>query len=426
MIQQLRRRVASSFWRSRIAEHESRISKDWPAVVQLTRLNHCWQRALTEHPTFRDLKVEHGLPSSFDCLEQFAEQFPRLTREKLAGVVAGAKGMKHVQWRATGGTTSKPFHFPVFASEARQDALARWRLRIQAGIRPGESTALLWGHSHLFASRISRISRRLKDAVAGYDRISVYHLDDSSLREIAIRIARRKPRYICGYSTALDRLARTIVAEEIESVQGIDAVVATAEGLPFSDSRELVGKAFDAPVLMEYGAVETGIVAHEIEAGHYEIAWENAYLETTADGELLITSLYPRALPLFRYPIGDRVSGFEMHSDTGKPTFKQVIGRCNANVELANGVVFHSELITHAVRDIPRLSGYQWLNSDRPRLELTIRGEADVNRIRETIQSRLQNIDEGFAAIPIEIVDTLRHTIAGKIPVVWDLRRGES
>src|SRR4051812_31976243 len=72
-----------------------------------------------------------------------------------------------------------------------------------------------------------------------------------------------------------------------------------------------------------------------------------------ADGArgLVFPSLYPRALPLLRYAIGDLARPLDGQAQA-VTAFASVVGRCNEVISLPDGTPVHSEAFTHVIRDV--------------------------------------------------------------------------
>jgi phenylacetate-coenzyme A ligase PaaK-like adenylate-forming protein len=169
---------------------------------------------------------------------------------------------------------------------------------------------------------------------------------------------------------------------------------------------------------MEYGAVETGPIAHQRPDGTYQVFWRHYFIEavpfTSVPGasQILVTSLYPRCLPLVRYQLGDLLALAE-HELPAARGFRAVVGRANDLIRMPGGAVFHSEALTHAVKE-SSLGAFQVRQRDdgialrytaaQPLSEVEL---ADVRR-------RLGRIAEELATIPIEHVAELELTPAGK------------
>jgi phenylacetate-coenzyme A ligase PaaK-like adenylate-forming protein len=264
----------------------------------------------------------------------------------------------------------------------------------------------------------------LSDYALGYTRWSGYHLRQDQLRQAGDALVKSRARYIVGYSTALDRFARANLARtDAFRRMNLCAVIATAEALPRPDSRDVIASCLGAPVFMEYGSVETGPIAYETPKGGYSVFWPHHRLElgnATESGarELLVTSLFPRALPLLRYAIGDYV--LPKHAQDTCIAFEGVVGRCNDVIALQGGAQIHSEAFTHAIRDIEGIRGFQIVRR-KGGAPPHIRLEADApvgEDAQVRVRQRLSLVSASLSAVTFETVPEIRATVAGKRAMV--------
>ncbi len=404
-------------------------------AAQLDALNRAWRESLAVSPWARSLRDRLSAPDRFESWQEVAALVPAQRKADLRATLVSADGATRVQWRTTGGTTAEPIRFPVLESEPGVALLDQWLGRQRLGVAPHDPLFLLWGHAQMFGVGIrgvvARTKRRLTDLALGYTRWSAYRLSDADLALARRALIRSRARYVIGYSSALDRLARASLAHANEIHElGLKVVIATAEGFPRPDSREVISRCFGCPVAMEYGSVETGLLAYERLAGGYNVSWAHQRLELAppdAAGrrELLVTSLYARALPLLRYAIGDWVEPFDATTDI-RTEFRAVVGRSNDLVLTRSGLWVHSETFTHAVRDLPGLLRYQVVCAENG-LAATISYEAAAplpEAALAEVRRRLALIEPDLAEIPIVRVERLSQSVAGKNPMV--VRKGRA
>ncbi|MGI9590105.1 MAG: hypothetical protein ACR2P8_01955 [Myxococcota bacterium] len=398
------------------------------AAFQLARLNEVWSRAVAESSYWARIAREHGTPEHFGSLEEFASRVPVLTRDDLqrhaAELMSTARPPDLV--RMTGGSTSKPVQLPTWSSELEVTRYDQWIGRGTYGVTPASRLFLLWGHSHLLGTgwRGWLRARRLEasDRLLGYLRFSAYDLSPETMRRAGEALARFRPDYVLGYGVALDLLARANEDRgELFAGLGIKAVIGTAESFPHADTVDRLGGLFGAPVAMEYGAVETNIMAHTRPEGGFRVFWYNQLIEGLGEGHLrrvAVTSLYPRALPLFRYEIGDEIEfDRDPGSAVGVDSFAAVAGRCNDYVTTSDGAVVHSELFSHAVRPCAGIRGFQIVAGDDLMLRYTSPQALDDGET-EAIRERLGRIHEELRAIRFERVERLEQTVAGKTRMI--------
>src|SRR5262249_22420901 len=318
--------------------------------------------------------------------------------------------------------TREPLKVPVWNSERKAASVSIWYARSWYGIRPGEKIFLIWGHAHLFGSRLKKLERRAKDYLLGYYRHSAYDLSENSMTLAAEELLRLKPTCVVGYSVALDRFARINAdrRREFHSLR-LKAVVATAESFPSQDSAGILQDVLGCPVAMEYGSVETGPLAHQDPSGGYRVFWRNYHLEfvesAAAPGnqEVLVTSLFPRCLPLIRYRTNDLVYA-DQRNERFPLEFTTVVGRCNDYVLSSEGKPLHSELFAHAVRDLSAIQAFQVIQSQNGSLTLCYTGEQSISeRELAKLRQRLDNVSVGLGQLKVRKVESLQCTVAGKL-----------
>jgi phenylacetate-CoA ligase len=428
-------RLREQRYRAEIRESQALYRHDLDASrrasIQLDLLNETWERNLRYVPRWRALSRSGSIPARFASLEEFASVVEPMTRETLQTELQASTSSERAPdlTKMTGGSTAKPVHIPFWSSELAAGRPHAWVGRGWYGVRPSSRLFHLWGHSHLLGTGVSgwlnARKRELYDRLLGYSRQSAYDLRPEAMRAAARRLVAFRPEYVVGYSVALDLLAKECedLRDELRGL-GLKVVIGTAEGFPSEASVPRIGQTFACPVAMEYGAVETGIMAHTDPTGGYRVFWRSFLLEAEASPEgprrLRVTSLYPRSMPLVRYEIGDEIL-YEDGRDRvviGLDRFDRVAGRCNDYVELPNGKLIHSEAFSHVVRPASSIRGYQ-VYQDPKRLCLRYTARAPLTDAeRSGIRERLERIEPSLRDIELEEVDSLEQTVAGKTRMV--------
>lgn len=400
------------------------------SAAQLRAFNAAWGESLSRSPWARAQRDRLQLPERFADWDDYEARVPIQRKPDLRrDLVEVGPSPEKVLWRSTGGSTAEPMKFPVLPSETRVASLDIWLGRERVGVTSGDRLFMIWGHSHIFgvglSGAVARLRRKASDLALGYTRWNAYRLSDSDLGLAADALLGSGAEYVVGYSTALDRFARANIGRAgLIAGLGLKAVVATAEAFPRSDSREVIAACFGCPVVMEYGAVETGPIAYERSAGAgYDVFWRHHRLELAGepgpDGsrELVVTSLFPRAMPLLRYAIGD----LAVPGEAGLLTsLRSIHGRCNDQISLADGSTIHSEAFTHAVRDLPGVRAYQIVR--RPAgMPILIRMEASEALPPPSLaalRERLSKVHPLLADVAVERTDLIPPSLAGKHKMV--------
>lgn len=399
------------------------------AARQLAALNETWASVVTDSPYWARRVRELGLPPAFDSLEEYAAVVPLVGREEVQahGAEMASARRKPDFVRLTGGSTSKPVQLPAWRNEVARTRFNQWIGRSWYGVDPGSRLFLLWGHSHLLGTGLPGWLRarrlELSDRLLGYHRFSAYDMRPEVLRRAAEVLAEFRPDYVVGYAVALDLFARANQERrDLLRAAGVRAVFGTAESFPASDSVERLSDLFGCPVGMEYGAVETAVVAHTHPEGGYRVFWPDNLVEAVGEGSrrrVVVTALYPRCFPLVRYEIGDELELEDPAAPgVGVERFARVAGRCNDYVELADGSLIHSEAFSHAVRACPPVRSFQVvIAGDGPSIRFTADRAlepAEAAALRE----RLGRIHPELQQLALARVDELSQTVAGKTRMV--------
>lgn len=250
-----------------------------------------------------DWAAFHSLPvTEKSALRESPSQF-------LSG---GAASRGAIRWN-TSGTTGTPIQL-VYEPEAvsRQYAYVE-RYREQAGVSrfdrraqftgkmivPGETNRRFW--------RYDWANRALL--------LSTVHLTDSNIPLYLDALERWQPRYLSGYPSAIALLAH-YAARQRRKLE-IPAVLTSAETL-LPEQRDLIESAFSARVYDQYGQTEMQsfwfecryrrMHAHPL-FGVTEILLPNGKPAAAGEfGDVVLTGLINRAMPLIRYRIGDRAA----------------------------------------------------------------------------------------------------------------------
>ncbi len=394
---------------------------------QLARFNDLWRTIAQNSPYYMHLKRQGQIPVRFADWNEFSEKLPVLTRETASRFADDMRtSSRRADYRRiTGGSTSEPIRLPAWNTEDRITGLDSWRGRSWFGVDASNRLFLLWGHSHLLGEGFGRWLggkwRAIKDLGFGYCRYSAYDLSETGLRKAAQALLRFRPSYIIGYSVALHRLAH--VNQQLQNAfhdLNLKVVIATGESFPLPESSALIARIFGCPVAMEYGAVETGIIAHQRPDSRFQIFWANYFVEGIESKrwpgcyELLVTTLYPRLVPLIRYRIGDLVCGNPSATEFDQ-TLEKVVGRCNDGVLIGGNAFVHSEAFSHVLRDVVEIQAFQIIQKGAG--EIIVNYIADrtlTNKIEVRLHRRFEKVDKRLKVDRFHRVGRLQESVSGK------------
>lgn len=220
------------------------------------------------------------------------------------------------QLYSTGGSSGEPLRFYFDRGRQAADAAARWRGRRAWGVNPGDPEVLLWGAPVELAAA-DRL-RQWRDALLNQHMLNAFDMTDATMDACIRTIRDRRPVCLYGYASSLAMLARHARGRGMTpgalGSPRLRAVFVTGEVLVEPD-RQAIAEAFGAPVAIEYGCRDGGLLAHACPAGRLHIPQENVILELLDEqgspvppgrfGEVTVTHLETRAMPLIRYRTGD-------------------------------------------------------------------------------------------------------------------------
>lgn len=397
---------------------------------QIEKFNAVWRTARENVPFYRAWQAKYGLPDAIADLSELRD-WPVLKKADLLDETQFRRSdVPYPRGRLmTGGSTGVPVRLPAWGRREAWPSQVLGRMRY--GYEVGDRLFLLWGHEHLFGKGVRRFfkiwERRIKDRLAGWMRVSAYDLSVEALKGAFERFVHYKPQFVMGYSPSILSFCR-INKNDPRRITGVKAVLCSAGPLSM-DERHEVSAFFGAPVCMEYGSVECGIMAYtQPEDGKYHAFWNTHLLQALKDDSgnfrNIVTCLTDCYVPLIHYDIGDylEIDGSEEENMRSVLTIADVKGRPSEFLKFKCGVSVFAWGVGDCVKQSLKVGNHQLVvNEDRN--ELTIRVTSSEKMLAEDfeiIRNRLQLTVKGVDRLTLrfEQVDKLDVTVAGKTPRV--------
>jgi phenylacetate-CoA ligase len=192
-------------------------------------------------------------------------------------------------------------------------------------------------------------------------------------------------------------------------------------------ARDLIASSFGCEVYDAYGAVETSWIAWQCGEGALHINSDFVVAEIVDDhgapvrhgdyGNIVITPLWQRAMPLIRYVVGDRAAfGPPCGCGRGLPTLKSVEGRDNDLVVLPSGRVCSAHLIGFNMRSMPGVLRFQTVQGQDGSLAVSIVPDKSGQKPDcRQISATLSSVFPEPIGISVETVERLPVSRAGKL-----------
>jgi phenylacetate-CoA ligase len=183
----------------------------------------------------------------------------------------------------------------------------------------------------------------------------------------------------------------------------------------------------------EYGCGEVGPIAYQCEQGRLHVMSENLLVEVLTEkgelagpgqtGEIVVTDLNNRAMPLIRYRLGDfAVVGRPCSCGRGFPVLENIRGRAYDFVERADGRRYHGEFFMYLFEDLRShglpIGQFQITQIARRALEILVvtpeSASAEVEaRIGHQLGDRLPGME-----VTVRRVESIPREASGKMRVI--------
>jgi phenylacetate-coenzyme A ligase PaaK-like adenylate-forming protein len=140
-------------------------------------------------------------------------------------------------------------------------------------------------------------------------------------------------------------------------------------------------------------------------------------------GPALVTTLYPRYVPLIRYRQGDIIAGIERDEFGLVATFDEIDGRINDMITLADGTSIHSVALAHCFKEESSVFNLQLVLEEKGPVFSVVVEKPLPEATEKRIRLRLGQLHPEFGLAEFIYVDDLASNRAGKRRWVVDRRR---
>lgn len=232
----------------------------------------------------------------------------------------------------TSGTTGTPLSVYTDQDSRSEHYAFFSRLRSWYGLQPVDRRATMFGRIIMPASQKESPFWRY-DAINKNLLMSSYHLKNENLVHYYNKLVDYKPQEIFSYPSSIVQLADFIIKENLKPIK-LKLLMTTAEHL-HDHQREKLTRAFDAPIVNQYGCTEMAFFASTLPSGDFclhpehgiaEVRNSSGALQGGGEGELVVTGLVNFSMPVIRYVIGDLLNiGSKL--DNGFPVVEALEGR---------------------------------------------------------------------------------------------------
>ena len=258
----------------------------------------------------------------------FRSNDPGLSKKQFCLHTSGTTGTPLTVWTDK---DSRSRHYAFFS-----------RLRAEYGVSSNDKRATLFG-------RIIMPASQTKPPFWRYDffqknlLMSSYHLNEKNLAHYYNKLASYKPAEIFAYPSSIYAIAEYIVKHSLTPLS-LKLIMTTAENL-LPHQKEMIERAFQAPVVNQYGCTEMaffcsefsdGLMKFHPEHGIAEVRDQSGNISAEGSGELIATGFINWSMPVIRYAVGDQVL-LTGRDSKGKQILGDVAGRTDDVIYTLDG-----------------------------------------------------------------------------------------
>lgn len=405
------------------------LGREWVKRYQWRKLQETVRHAASAVPFYRSRFQRHGFdPGSLRRPEDL-RHIPTLDKRGFAelrdAVSDDEIARRGLIEHKTSGSTGAPVRILRSPAEERRLNMLRWRMQAMLGLRPGQRLAKVKTTWEPLSAQYDRLQ-----GLAGKVRLLDMRVFDCfrDPEESYRQLLEFQPHVLSGYPGALVRIA-LVHAERRGLFKSLERIGCGGETL-LPNQRKILEEAFGVSVHDVYGTSECNLVAWQCaETGNYHVNDDGVVLEVCRNGipvtggetgEVVITSLHSRIMPIIRYGLGDLAEVGPSPCPCGSPfsTIRRLRGRVTDLMSLPDGRVIHPfEVLNEIV-----VEGSQWIaeyqlvqeSPHRFRMECVPRGTAGNERA-ERLRKALLDVLGAGVSVDIVMTDHIERGESGKL-----------
>jgi phenylacetate-CoA ligase len=403
--------------------------------VQLARLKDLVRAAYEHTPYWRAVMDEQGFtPAEVRSLEDL-RRFPLLEkptlRDRREEMVWKEEGPR-LQLVRTSGSTNEALQFYTNSNREAAINAARIRGHQWVGVEKGEKEVYFWG-SPVELTTQGRM-KNFRDWLVNEPLTNGFEITLDRMQRFVEDWRRWRPKCIFGYPNSFVLTVRMADKLGIDLTalrdRGLEVICTTSEMLG-EENRRIIEEGFGVPCYDSYGLREAGLVGHECAEKTMHTIDEQQILETIdpetleptdGEGELVVTSLISRVMPVIRYRTGDVVKLSDEPCPCGLSLGRVDVsgGRIADFVVTDGGKWVAGYFIIYICRKTPGVVKFQAIQDrvGEVRVELVVDEDFPrdgCERVRAAVQDRLASGDE----IKVEVVEDIKPAPSGKYrPVI--------
>lgn len=314
---------------------------------------------------------------------------------------------------STGGTTGQPLKY--YQNRDYPIEAFRWIYHTKMGVKPWCNSAHFWR----IPTKKTSIAKRLEAVLLWPTKrikIDASSLTSEKKTDAVNQLIKNQIPLVQGYVGAIHELAQFILTNNL-SITCVRAVWVTSAPLT-SGVLNVISQAFNCPVWDEYGSSEIPYIglrkannegAILINSGHRVVEVINP--DKNGFGDIIITDLLNRAMPIIRYQNGDRAKFIDGHFQFAR-NISPVKGRVSENIFVTKEHTINGSYLTTIFDDFASdVSQFKIIQNHIGHITIYVQWSCRCQR-RQEIMSRVSQAINELSLSTLKIDFESVHSIA--------------
>ncbi|MFA5075830.1 MAG: phenylacetate--CoA ligase family protein [Patescibacteria group bacterium] len=390
-------------------------------VDQRSALEEILLHAYNHVPYYHKILSESGVVDNGQVNLDNFNRIPLLTkdiiRQEGANLYSDDYQKRKFYQNTSGGSTGEPVKF---LQDQEYWELVGIALKIFYheiyGKKIGEPEIIIWGSERdIFRNSLSW-KERIINFLYNRTILNFFRYDDQKLASFIATINKVKPVSMWAYAESLDVISNYIKKNNL-SVYSPKFIISTA-GTLFPEIRQVAQEAFHCPVYNQYGSMEVGGVAIELEQNKGLYGFPALHYLEVIDGEVVVTLLVNFTMPIIRYKIGDTAipptaSHFNNHNLI--KVFDDVTGRTISHFKTESGQIINARILVRQFWFKDWIKKFQMIQKDRSYIicNVVLASEPN-NQDIDNIKDKIKVLFGQNCCVDFNFVDQINPSKSGK------------
>lgn len=413
-----------------LSEHEYDTTEQMERL-QRQKLSEVLNHAVSNITYYKQIRDKLQLSFDADSIYEKLERIPLLSkniiRENFDNIHAELNG--RWAYNTSGGSTGEPVRFVQDESYWNQnctqyiDTLGHYEM--------GDKLVRIWGNEKEIIENY--INPKLKIYNFFFVRtrfLNSFSMGEEEMINYVNKINSFRPKVIIAYAQSIYEIARFVERKKLK-IHNPDSVISCA-GTLYPEFREKIGSVLGCHVFNRYGSREVGGIAMECDCHTgLHLMMLNNYVEILdedgnrvpdgKEGEIVVTTLTNKLMPLIRYRIGDMgiMSTEKCACGRGWKMLKTVTGRTVNVFRTKSGKLIDGEYFTHLFYYIDFVLKFQVIQENYEeilvRIKLASKEDFDNNKnVFDDMTQKIKLVMGSECKVRYDICDDIKPSSSGK------------